>query len=372
MSSNKKTSVVIVGGGIAGTAIARSLSGSLDASKNEIILISPHPYLVLLPATLRMVVSDADKLEETALVPLDRLFLKDNGTFVQGEVARIDEPEREVELTNGEKVSFDILVLATGTKWGGPIALPNDSSQVQGFIEERRREFKEAKDILLVGGGSVGIELAGELRDLSTDKKITIVHRDRMLLNSTYPDKMRNAMQEQLEKRNISLILNDSVNVSTPGPFEGTITTSGGKTLNPDFVVYTWGGRPNTDLIRASLGEGVLTETGLVKVKPTLQLEGRSNVFAVGDIVNWSEQKTAMKALAHVAVVVKNIIDLLAGKPTMAVYKGSMEAIAVTNGKEQGVTYLPFLWGLVLKSWLTAMLKSRSLGIPTGRRSIGY
>ncbi|KAL0581583.1 hypothetical protein V5O48_000513 [Marasmius crinis-equi] len=369
---SEKTSIVIIGAGAAGATIARSLSGSLNASQHDIILISPHPYHILRPASIRMVVTNANKLEDQVLVPLDKVFLKGNGRFVQGEVARIDEQGREVELTTGKKVSFDFLVLATGTKWGGPIALPLEPSKVQGFIDEKRREFKTAKNILLVGGGSVGIELAGELRDLSPDTEITIVHREKLLLNSTYPDKMRKYIQEQLEGRQIKVIVGDSVDAPTPGPHKGTITTSRGKRLSPDLIVHAWGGRPNTEVIAASLGSDVLTERGLVKVKPTMQLEGRTNIFAAGDIVNWEEQKMIMKAQGHGAVVVKNIISLLAGKPTKAVYKGSMEAIIVTNGKESGVSYLPFLWGLVFGSWFSAMVKSKGLMISMGRSTVGY
>ncbi|KAK1228423.1 hypothetical protein PQX77_008561 [Marasmius sp. AFHP31] len=372
MSPSKKTSIVIIGGGSAGTFIARSLSETLDSSKHEIKLVSSRPYSILRPASLRMVVSNSDKLEEKILVPYDKLFHKGNGTFVQGEVARIDETAREVELTNGELISFDILVLATGTKWSGPIALPENPSEVDGFIEDRRREFKKAKNILLVGGGSIGIELAGELRDLSTDKEITIVHRDRLLLNGTYPEKARKAIQNQLEDRSIRLLLQDSVDAPNPGPSEGTITTKRGVELRPDLIVHTWGGRPNTEVIGTSLGQETLTERGYVKVKPTMQLVGRSNIFAAGDIVEWEEQKMIMKAQGHGKIVVKNIINLLAGKTTDAVYKGAMEAILVTNGREGGVMYVPILWGLTFGSWVSARIKSRGLMIPMARGLLGY
>ncbi|KAL0581582.1 hypothetical protein V5O48_000512 [Marasmius crinis-equi] len=215
-----KTSIVIIGAGSAGASIAKSLSGSLDASQHEIVLISPQLYYVHYPSTPRMVVTDAGKLEDQGLVPLDKLFLEGNRKFVQGEAALIDEQAREVELMTGRKVSFDFLVLATGTRWGGPIAFPHDPSKVRrGFIEEKRREFREAKNILLVGGGSVGIELAGELRDLSTQESLSFTATD--YFSTPYPDKMRNYMQEQLENRKIEVILGDSVDVPTSGPYQG-------------------------------------------------------------------------------------------------------------------------------------------------------
>ncbi|KAI3600521.1 apoptosis-inducing factor-like mitchondrion-associated inducer of death [Moniliophthora roreri] len=189
------TVIVIVGGGSAGVHVARPLSKALDPAKFNIIPINPRPYIIFLIPTLRVVVSDRDRLQEQTFVPYDRVFHNDNGTFVQGEAARINqksgERHGEVVLTDGQRVGYDILVLATGSKWDGPIAFPKDPSQVASFISGRRQEFAKTQNILLVGRGSVGIELAGEIKDLWPDKKITTIQRDNMLLNGTYPEKMR-------------------------------------------------------------------------------------------------------------------------------------------------------------------------------------
>jgi len=93
------------------------------------------------------------------------------------------------------------------------------------------------------------------------------------------------------------------------------------------------GPKPNTDFIGESLGHEVLTKTGLVKVEKTLQLSSHPVIFAVGDIVDWDEQKQAAKAIGHAPVVVVNIVNLLAGRPVRKEYGGFPEVIAVANGK---------------------------------------
>lgn len=93
-----------------------------------------------------------------------------------------------------------------------------------------------------------------------------------------------------------------------------------------------FGSRPNTAFI-SSLGAGVLTEQGFVKVKPTLELLDHPGVFAVGDILDWREQKQAGKVGNHAAVVGSNLVSFLTGKPQAKVYKGSMEMIVVPIGK---------------------------------------
>ena len=77
----------------------------------------------------------------------------------------------------------------------------------------------------------------------------------------------------------------------------------------------------------------MLTETKLVKVEKTLQLPSHPAIFAVGDIINWKEQKQAAKAGGHAPVVVENLLRFLAGKPVRKEYTGFPEMIMITNGK---------------------------------------
>lgn len=93
------------------------------------------------------------------------------------------------------------------------------------------------------------------------------------------------------------------------------------------------GPSPNT-AFTSSLGSSTLNSFGFIKVKPTLQLVDYSNIFAVGDVIEWPEQKQAAKTASHAGVVVKNVLNVLAGKNNaLANYGGSPELIIVTNGR---------------------------------------
>ncbi|KAI3604034.1 apoptosis-inducing factor [Moniliophthora roreri] len=374
--TDDKTTILIVGGGAAGINIVKPLSKSLDPAKYNIVLVNPRPYILFLIPALRMVVSDQDHLEDQIMVPYDRLFHNGNGTFVQGEVTKINQrpgdTRGEVVLDNGETLDYNILVLATGAKWDGPLAFPKEHSEVNSFISSRREEFAKSQNILLVGGGTVGIELAGEIRDVWPSKQVTIIQRDRLLLNSTYPDKFRVAMQKQVEGRGIRVILDDSIGAVEAGVSKGAITTHKGKTLQPDLIVRTWGAKPDTDFIGSSLGPDTLTSRGHVKVKPTLQLPQYPNIFAIGDIIDWNEQKQAGKIGGHVSVVLKNITSYLSGKAITSEYKGSTEMILITNGKNSGLMYLDVLWGLMFGSWLSSLLKAKTLMVSMLRSQVGY
>ena len=70
-----------------------------------------------------------------------------------------------------------VLVLATGSKWSGPIDLPDDEADLRQFVSQWREKFRAAPDIVIVGGGAVGVELSGEIRDQYPVCRITNVLR---------------------------------------------------------------------------------------------------------------------------------------------------------------------------------------------------
>ncbi|KIL60313.1 hypothetical protein M378DRAFT_14191 [Amanita muscaria Koide BX008] len=166
---NNKKNVVVVGGGGGGATTARLLSAKLDSSRYNLILINPRPYFIAWPATLRAAVSDIDNLDEKIFVPLDKVFHNGNGTFLQGKVKDIEtDPGNRgsVVLESGETIPYEVLVLSPGSIWTGPIAFPEEDEKVKDFLRNSRAAFQRAQNIVLAGGGSVGIELAGEIKDL--------------------------------------------------------------------------------------------------------------------------------------------------------------------------------------------------------------
>jgi len=134
------------------------------------------------------------------------------------------------------------------------------------------------------------------------------------------------------------------------------------------------GTRPRTGFIR-SLGNDVLAPSSdLVRVLPTLQLPTYPEIFAVGDIIDWDEQKTAFKAMAHADAVAKNILAYTQGKALKAKYKGAPEGIMVTLGPTGGVLYIPLFWGwcLCLGDWIVRKVKAVDLVVPKAKELLGY
>ena len=218
---DRRQQVVIVGGGVTGSLLARELSSKLNQKEYELVLIEPRLYAVWLIAGARLVTEEGchPGLEERALVPYGKLFHDGNGSVKRGRVVsihsysrrsctntrggdpdcgRVDTSDAHAEsekwaeeseysghvvLEDGENVPYDALILATGSKHSGPIDFPDEPAQCRAHLEHWRTAFREATNIVLVGGGGVAIgpcsipsllvvfqlnsisELAGELKD---------------------------------------------------------------------------------------------------------------------------------------------------------------------------------------------------------------
>ena len=189
MTSAQKQNVVVVGGGISGVTVAQGLSRRLDHAKFNLIVIEPRPHHIWLPAVARMVVTSDESFTGTAVLPFDRLFAKGKVEVRRDKVLSIKERKGEeageLKLASGETLTYRgeythrclpvsysdtrffslALVLATGSKWSGPIDLPESGTDLRHVVSQWREKFKVAEDIVIVGGGAVGVELSGEIRD---------------------------------------------------------------------------------------------------------------------------------------------------------------------------------------------------------------
>ena len=63
----------------------------------------------------------------------------------------------KVILENGDEVLYDVVIIATGSSWEGLVDFPDDETQYKEFVEEWRNKFKKANNVVIAGGGAVGI-----------------------------------------------------------------------------------------------------------------------------------------------------------------------------------------------------------------------
>ncbi|KAI0088426.1 FAD/NAD-P-binding domain-containing protein [Irpex rosettiformis] len=369
---SSKKNVIIVGGGIAGFNAAKQLSAKLSSQYN-IVLITQEPYFVYKIALIRLTVADVDDLLNKVFIPYDKL---PGIVHKVGTVTSIEESGSgqggNVILEGGEHLPYAALILATGSLWSGSSAIGITDKEIRQNVQDWRSKFGSAKHVVVVGGGAVGIETVGEIRDAYPDVKVTLVHSDSQLLSAMYPDKFRRSIEDKVRSRDIDIVFGDYIDEFPESGQTVDITTRRGQSIKGvDLVVPAFGTRPNTAFIE-SLGSGVLTETGTVKIKPTFELLHHSGIFAIGDIIEWKEAKQAAKAPKHATIATTNLISFLSGQPQTANYGGQPEMIVIPVGKKYGAGYLDLLWGIHLGNFLSSLLKGKTLFVSKARKDLGY
>jgi apoptosis-inducing factor 2 len=157
-----KRSVVILGGGAAGANVAKILSSSVlfTSGQHTLTLINERPFYAHLIAALRPSVTLDGTFDERLQFSYDGV-LSGVAKLVVGRATAIVEHESKgsgyIELEGGEKINWDILVIATGSKWEGPSALPFTKNEIKEHFGGWRNRIGKANNVIIAGGGAVGV-----------------------------------------------------------------------------------------------------------------------------------------------------------------------------------------------------------------------
>ncbi|KAF0421290.1 FAD/NADP-binding domain-containing protein [Gigaspora margarita] len=301
------------------------------------------------------------------MIPYYNLF-QHGGKIVHAIVTTINKNEVIVDTETewGTNIPFEYLIIATGSSHNKPAKMTADSKE-EGIAEiiAQRDAVKNANKILIIGGGPVGIELAGEIASVYQDKEVALVHSEGHLLTDQFPKKLSDLLTKQLNELNVKLIFGEKIIFPSSGIGDGlsplTLETDKGTRIDSDVQFVAFGAKPNTEVIKTLDQSLIEQNTTLVKVKPTLQLEhdDYAHIFALGDITNVKETKLAYRAGLHADVVAKNIIALINNK-NLAEYKPGPEVIFIPIGKNNGAGLLP-IGSIVVGGFITKYFKSKTL-----------
>ncbi|MEN8656491.1 FAD-dependent oxidoreductase [Marivita sp.] len=305
-----------------------------------------------------------------AIVPLSQF--SDDITFVQGKLTAFDGKVGTVETSEGEvTLTSDISVLATGSRYANSVTRAQSGSARDRIAEFKRHNanLQSAKRVLIVGGGPIGVELAGEITQDYPAISVTVVEASDSLLTGTSRTVAAHA-QKVLEARGVSFIKGEKVTVPAYGeePVGGTATTDMGRELPFDMIFWAVGSRANT----AFMDPAFLNERGQIKVDDHLQVKGMSGVYALGDVTDVKEVKKAIYVGNQVPVVAKNIIRHVKNRSPRAVYKPKTvdEMMFVTLGRSGGVGHMPGL-GMMKANWLIRMFKAKDMLTSMMRKATG-
>lgn len=279
--------VVIIGNGIAGITTARHIRKQSD---HEILVISSESEHFFSRTALMYIYMGHMKYEHTK--PYEDWFWKKNRIDLkQAHVETIDFQSKNIKTSTQEIISYDKLVIATGSKsnkfgWPG-----QDLKGVQGLyskqdVELMEENTKEITEAIIVGGGLIGIEMAEMLN--SRGIKVNFLIREKEYWSNILPKEEALLVGRHIAEHHINLLTETEMKeiVSDENGRVKSIITTKGEEIPCQFVGLTAGVSPNVDFLKntdLSIDRGVLVNEYLETNLP--------DVYALGDCAQFIQPK---------------------------------------------------------------------------------
>jgi NADH dehydrogenase len=361
--------IVVLGAGYAGLTCFLELQDHLPRGY-DLVLINADKYHWF-TTELHTFVAGED--QETVRIPLSRIVAAP-GRLVVGRVARVHPAEQQVELNDGERISYDLLVFALGSdpEYYGLPGVAEHSLIVgnwQSATKLRERiaalvkgdgdgDPRQLAQVIVAGGGLTGVEVAGELADeLGEHLAITIVEAGPEIMGSFAPPLIKTA-REVLEGKGITIRTgNPIVNVAP-----NQLHFADGAVLPFDLLVWAGGVR----------GSGILGESGLETtakgrgvVDTFLRAVGYDQLYLIGDSAAFLDPATGREVppTAQAAVQMgratgQNILRRVRGQdeqPFAPALKGAFASLGRREGVGQiGEEHYTGLPAMVIKHLIEA------------------
>ena len=380
--------IVIIGAGFAGLKLAKSLS----KQKCQLVLIDKNNYHQFQPLFYQVAMAG---LEPSSIIyPLRKAFQKNKNVHIRvAEVSSINPEEKRLKTTLGE-IYYDICIIATGVqtnyfgnaeieKYASPLKSLRESLQLrnsilldleQALMTPSYEERQGYIDIVIVGGGPTGVELAGALAEMKkyilpkdypeldeTEVDIYLIQSGDRLLKDMSEKASKKAL-EFLEKLDVKVILGKRVE-----NFDGEqVSINDGSKIRAHKVIWAAG-------VKGKLFDGISPEStsssNRYLVDRKNKIIGYEHIYAIGDIAQMKTDKypyghpqVAQVAIQQGALLAKNLKNKFKEKPYQQFFYKDLGSMA-TIGRNRAVVDLPrwkfkgfFAWVIWLFVHLFALI----------------
>lgn len=355
--------VVIVGGGFGGIAAA----GQLQALNIPFVLVDMKDSFHHNVAALRASVESG--FAKKTFISYSATF-KEN--FRQGLVVEIDLQNQSVLLEDGEALSFSHLILATGSTGLFPGKFNQVSSReaaIQAY-EDMVKQVRRSQSVVVVGGGSAGVEMAAEVKTEFPEKEVTLIHAQVALADKELLPCVRQEAKEILLQKGVQLLLSERVSNLEGLPLNEyreciQVRTDKGTEVATNLVIVCNGIKINSSAYHNAF-ESHLASNGALRVNEHLQVEGYTRVYAIGDCADVKEPKMAYHAGLHAGVAVANIVNSMKQRPLKA-YKPGALTFLLAMGRNDGVGQIS---GFYVGRLMVRLAKSRDLFVSSSWKTM--
>jgi len=399
--------IVIVGGSVAGHGLLNALIPDLPQS-HRIILIDSKPFAQWPISALRAaVVPGWEKRVTLPITPSNSLPKgSDHVILAPNKVVELREDclVLEKEFEGKRELPFFRCVLAMGSRQPFPMRAEDGSTEEEyhGQLIKMQEDVKKATKVVIIGGGSVGTEMAGEIRVVYPEKSISLIHSGKQLLNPNAPPKttsgarsygsppntpkLSNNLEKLLRDQKVDLILGEKVSIPSDntqagsdewngkaGPQGGLkrIKLASGQTVEADWVFVSVGNQANSELVK-EVDEGALVDGmgKMIDVDDYLKVRSTSTTsklvgryYAIGDVCASKGFKTSQTAASDAIGAAANIINEVKNRPLKVFVRPTMHAVVIPFGNTGGVGQmtLPLVGTVSLPSFAIKSAKAHGL-----------
>ncbi|MES1912087.1 MAG: hypothetical protein MHM6MM_004422 [Cercozoa sp. M6MM] len=319
-----KVRVVIVGGGVAGSTVAKLLLAD-RARRFRVTLIDSKQYFEFTPWISRSMVHP-DKFAEKVCVDhedylgVDKLNRSGYLPLADVLVGDVRVVRQHYVVVGFRKVQYDYLVVASGAHYPSTLKPQNVTRAYRAKqMRAENVELAEAESVLLVGGGLVACTLAAEIKVEHPDKQVTIVCSNRRLL-ARVPG-AHDLLHRRLVKE-LGVEVQLARRVTHFDARSDAFACSDGRLIRADKTYWCAGPVPNTQFMLPEFASCV-TRGGHCFVNGAMQLsyvpeysdgkQGVANggrVFVAGDCAEVQHERTVQMAHETAALVARNIVNL--------------------------------------------------------------
>jgi len=298
----KKADVLIIGGSAAGPVAG--ISCRRRYGDKSVILVRKEEQ-VLIPCGIPYIFGTVGSPTKN-LIP-DALVVNNSIELVKGEAVELDREKKTVSLSDGNTFSYEKLILATGSS---PLVLPIPGIDKENvfvakkdvsYLNNMLGKLNDAKDIVIIGGGFIGVEFADECKK-NRDCNVTIVELLPHCLQLALDEEFCVEAEKVLSDRGIKLLVNSKVEAILGDNKVSGVRLSGGQEIKADMVVVGVGVAPNNELAKKAgleIGPGKA-----IAVDRYMRTTTDPNIFACGDCaekVSFFSGKPCRLMLASVA-----------------------------------------------------------------------
>lgn len=361
--------VVIVGGGSAGVGFLQAATKAFSTSEVQITIFEKQEYFFHVFGCLRALV-DTEFIPKL-FIPYDNAVPTENVNIKirHAVVNSINYESKSVTFTDqldhssNQTTTYDYLIIATGSSYPSPIKPMNETRQAMTqALLETAENIKNSESILIIGGGSVGIEMAGEVKTWYPNKRVMLMDSHPELLSSQNVPKLRKAAKTALEKIGVELLLGEKLTKRITDHHFGNqdLTTESGMTIQSDAQLVCAGFKPTTFLMK----DPECLDRGFIKVKDTMQVDhpAYESVFVLGDASDHPTPKMGYWAMEQGKHLAKSLAALVHTGKALQPYQGpSTEVMLLNIGRNGGVAQLPMCGGLIAGDFFMRMVKSEDL-----------